>query len=120
MIKKGKDNGMNRLIFSCCTVFILLALSSSTFAQQCPTGSYLWVDNWGNRICKGFDTGGTTTTEGSLKNCPTGTYSWVDEWGNRVCKAFQSGQNFYDTSKGCPVGTYQWVANWGNKVCKKF
>ncbi len=102
------------------TFLLLATVASSAFGQECPVGSYPWVDAWGNRICKSFDTGRTTTIEGDLKNCPTGTYPWSDEWGNRICKSFEGGQKFYDTSKGWPVGTYPWVDGWGNRVCKKF
>jgi hypothetical protein len=30
-------------------------------AHACPIGSFPSVDNWGNQICKGLDTGQTTT-----------------------------------------------------------
>lgn len=89
-------------------------------AIQCPTGSYAWVDNWGNQICKRFNGGSTAVTEGSIKNCPTGTHSWVDNWGNKICKSFSGNQQLYDTSRGCPVGSYSWVDSWGNPVCKFF
>jgi len=105
-------------------IFIVLVFlffsSSQVSALQCPIGSFPCADNWGNQICKSFDSGGTTTIEGSTKNCPIGTHPWVDEWGNQICKSFEGNQKFYDTSKGCPIGFYEWVDNWGNRVCKKF
>ena len=91
-------------------------LQSST--RNCPTGSSPWTDEWGNKICKRFDSGQTTTVQGTLKNCPTGSSPWTDEWGNRVCKDFANNKQYYDTSKGCPTGTYQWTDDWGNRVCK--
>jgi hypothetical protein len=97
----------------------LVLMPLGAVAQQCPTGSHPWVDQWGNRICKSFDSGGTTTIQGSLKNCPTGTHPWTDEWGNRICKSFEGNKQYYDTSKGCPVGFHPWVDNWGNRVCRK-
>jgi hypothetical protein len=59
---------MRRLIFGA-----LLASGAivNANAQQCPIGSYLWVDNWGNQICKGFGTGQTTTIQGDLETCPS-------------------------------------------------
>ncbi len=111
---------MERLIFISVAILFLIVMSFSVFAQQCPIGSYPSVDNWGNRICKSFDTGRATTIEGGLDKCPTGTHIWVDEWGNRICKSFEGNQQYYDTLKGCPVGMYPWVDTWGNRVCKKF
>lgn len=102
-------------------LFVTLAfLPLQVYSQRCPIGSYPWVDQWGNRICKSFDTGRTTTIEGNLNKCPTGTAPWIDEWGNRICRSLVGNQRFYDTSKGCPIGTYPWVDNWGNRVCKRF
>ena len=101
-------------------ILLFLVAFAGTASAACPVGTYGWVDNWGNRICKSFDTSQTRTIQGSTKSCPTGTYRWTDEWDNTICKRFEGNQRFYDTSKGCPVGTYQWVDNWGNKVCKKF
>ncbi len=101
-------------------LLVLMSLTLPAHAQQCPVGSHPWVDQWGNRICKRFDSGQTTTIEGSLDKCPTGSYAWVDSWGNRICKSFEGGGQFYDTSKGCPTGTYPWVDDWGNPVCKRF
>ena len=102
-------------------VFLLFLVAFADIASAaCPVGTFEWVDSWGNRICKSFDTGQTRSIQGSTENCPTGTYRWVDNWGNTICKSFEGNQQFYDTSKGCPVGTYQWVDNWGNNVCQKF
>ncbi len=102
-------------------VLVSVALPAKpAHAQQCPVGSFPWVDQWGNQICKRSDSGRTTTIEGSLDKCPTGTYPWVDSWGNHICRSFQGGGQFYDTSKGCPTGTYPWVDDWGNPVCKRF
>jgi len=111
---------MNKKLLLIITFLFLITMSFSAFAQQCPVGSYPSVDNWGNLICKSFDTGRSTTIEGSLDRCPTGTYASVDEWGNRICKGFKGTQRYYDTSKGCPIGTYPSVDNWGNQVCKRF
>jgi hypothetical protein len=117
VILSGRGNPLRRLIFGA-----LLASGTivSANAQQCPIGSYPWVDSWGNEICKGFGTGQTTTIQGDLENCPVGTHPWVDNWGNQVCQSFNGGTQYYDTSQGCPVGTYQWVDNWGNQVCRRF
>jgi hypothetical protein len=98
----------------------LLIIASPGAAANCPVGSYLWTDSWGNRICKSFEHGGTSTIEGTLERCPVGTHPWVDSWGNRVCKSFDDGRQFYDTSRGCPTGTYLWRDSWGNPVCKSF
>ena len=105
---------MKKLVIALVVAFPFFALA------DCPTGSYDWVDDWGNKICKSFDSGATQSIEGGTDNCPTGTYAWSDSWGNSICKSFSSGQEFHDTSKGCPTGTYQWTDNWGNPVCKKF
>ena len=99
---------------------LVVTVNAAPALAGCPTGTYEWVDDWGNRICKSFDTGDTRTIEGSTKNCPTGTYRWIDSWGNPICKAYQGDAQYYDTSKGCPTGTYQWVDEWGHKVCKRF
>ncbi len=96
---------------------VVLLVASASIA--CPVGSFEWLDRWGNRICKTFDTGQTKSIEGNTQSCPTGTHPWVDKWGNPICKSFQGGQQYYDTSKGCPIGTYQWIDNWGNQICKK-
>ena len=101
-------------------LLVVLAVGTEQTSAACPTGTYEWVDQWGNPICKSFDTGQTRSIQGTIKNCPTGTYQWVDEWGNQICKSFGGNQRYYDTSKGCPVGTYEWVDNWGNKICKPF
>lgn len=103
-------------------LFIGSALLLGAFNAEaaCPTGSYALVDNWGNQICKTFDTGETRSIQGSTSRCPIGSHPWVDEWGNQICKAFQGGQQYYDTSKGCPIGMYPWVDNWGNSVCRRF
>ena len=102
-------------------IFALLAMQSvPTFAMQCPIGSYAWVDNWGNQICKRFNGGSTSVIEGSRQNCPTGSHPWVDNWGNSICKSFSGNQQYYDTSRGCPTGSFEWVDNWGNAVCKFF
>ncbi len=104
----------------CLTALLYFMLVSQAAAQNCPVGSFPWVDNWGNSICKSFDTGQTRLLEGTLDRCPPGTFQWVDNWGNRICKSFGGSNQFYDTSEGCPIGTYSWVDNWGNPVCKRF
>lgn len=101
-------------------VGVLAFAAAFAAIAACPVGSYPWIDQWGNQICKRFDSGQTTTIQGSTQNCPTGTHPWVDEWGNAICKSFQGNQQYYDTSKGCPAGTYPWVDDWGNRVCKRF
>jgi len=120
MLKQRRKQMNRTAVLLLATIALVVVTFHSGFAQQCPVGSYLWVDNWGNRICKRFDTGETTTVEGNIENCFPGTYPWVDEWGSRICKGFKSGQQYYDTSKGCPIGTYQWIDNWGNPVCVRF
>jgi hypothetical protein len=100
---------------------IALVFAYPTVAlANCPIGSFEWVDDWGNKICKSFDSGATKSVEGSTQHCPTGTYAWSDNWGNAICKSYNSGQEYHDTSKGCPIGTYQWQDNWGNPTCRKF
>lgn len=110
---------------------ILCAFALATFgsspaqAQQCPVGSYPWVDSWGNKTCKRYSDGSAATTEAPRgQTCPMGSYSWVDSWGNKICRTYETGNqprtDYYDTSKGCPVGTYEWADEWGNKVCKKY
>src|SRR5262245_837899 len=106
---------------------ILLGQTIQTFAIQCPVGSYPWTDNWGNQICKRFDSGAPSVTQGNPYNaggCPTGSYPWMDSWGNKICQTYampnQPQQRYYDTSRGCPVGTYPWRDNWGNPVCKRY
>lgn len=106
------------LIIAAIICIVMLAVSAAEAA--CPTGSYSWVDLWGNKICKRFDSGNTVTIEGTLDKCPVGSYPWTDSWGNRVCRSFNSGSDSYDTSRGCPVGSYPWVDSWGNRVCKSF
>jgi len=101
-------------------VAVLVTASVGAAEAACPIGSYEWVDNWGNQICKSFGSGQTTTIEGGLDNCPVGTFPWVDSWGNRTCKSFGSRNQYYDTSGGCPIGTFPWVDNWGNNVCRRF
>jgi len=56
--------------------------------ENCPIGTYSWVDSWGNRICKSF--GGGTQYYDTSSGCPVGTYGWIDTWGNEVCKRFYS------------------------------
>jgi len=107
-------------VFTVALLGVLIVFPATPSHAACPVGTYEWVDNWGNRICKSFGTGETRSIEGNLSRCPVGTYPWVDSWGNSVCQSFGGGQRFYDTSKGCPVGTYEWVDNWGNKICKRF
>ena len=65
---------------------LLIPLHAGPALATCPTGSYEWVDSWGNRICKTFDTGETRTIDGSTKDCPTGTYRWMDPGGSPICK----------------------------------
>lgn len=106
-------------------VLSLLTVGSPAVAQDCPIGSYPWVDNWGNKICKRHGDGSTATIETPrAQTCPTGSYPWVDNWGNKVCRTHdtpnQPRADYYDTSKGCPVGTLPGVDQWGNKTCKKF
>jgi hypothetical protein len=99
---------------------LALGIAADANAQQCPIGSFPGVDNWGNQICKSFDSGQTTTIQGNLQNCPTGTHPWVDNWGNQICQSFNGGTQYYDTSGGCPIGSHPWVDNWGNQVCRQF
>jgi len=96
--------------------------ASPVAAQSCPTGTYPWVDTWGNNICKRFSDGSAATTQTPEgRTCPNGSHPWVDSWGNKVCRSFdQPKTDYYDTSKGCPTGTYPWADEWGNKICKRF
>lgn len=99
--------------------------SSPAASQQCPVGSYPWVDSWGNSICRRHSDGSTATTEVPRnQTCPTGAFPWVDSWGNRICRTHGDAEgrrtDYYDTSKGCPVGTHQTVDGYGNPVCKRF
>jgi hypothetical protein len=114
---------------SASALFLALAVAgaapSSALAQQCPTGSYPWVDSWGNNICRRHSDGSTATTQVPRnQTCPTGSYSWVDNWGNQICRSHSSRDgrrtDYYYTSKGCPVGTHQTVDAYGNPVCKRF
>ena len=112
-------------VILCGLATLMLDVGSVQAQQQCPTGSYPWVDNWGNKICKRFsDESAATTQVPSGQTCPTGSHPWVDSWGNKICRTFdapnQPRTDYYDTSKGCPTGTYQWTDDWGNKVCKRF
>jgi hypothetical protein len=99
-------------------------LIASGAEAACPIGSYPWLDEWGNNICKRFGSGSTSTIEGSLIGVRLaaipGSYPWIDSWGNRVCRSFNSGSDSYDTSRGCPIGFYPWVDSWGNRTCKPF
>jgi hypothetical protein len=97
-----------------------LLAPSRPSAASCPTGSFPWTDNWGNKICKRFGDGSTATIQSITGGCPTGSYPWVDNWGNHICQAFGNDQRYYDTSRGCPTGSYPWVDEWGNKTCKSF
>ena len=107
---------MRAIIISIC--FFLF--SANLVYAGCPLGSYEWRDEWGNKICKSYETDETRSIEGSTQKCPLGTHLWVDEWGNKICKSYQNNNQYYDTSGGCPLGTYEWVDNWGNRVCKKY
>lgn len=88
----------------------------------CPTGSYPWVDSWGNEICRAFGSGNTVTISPPAGGgCPYGTFPTRDSWGTAICKEFgRSGQSYYDTSRGCPAGTFQTIDSWGNPACKSF
>ncbi len=108
------------LVVAAVLTILLIGVTAKTSEATCPVGSYPWVDNWGNRICKSFDTGQPQSTEGSLSRCPVGSHPWVDAWGNRVCQSFDQSQRYYDTSRGCPVGSYEWIDKWGNRTCKFF
>ena len=99
---------------------LFLMFSGAACAIDCPAGSYLWVDSYGNNICKSHGADGTTSIQGSTRNCPAGTHPWVDSYGNNVCQSFDNKEQYHDTSKGCPAGTYPWVDSWGNNVCKRF
>lgn len=110
---------MKRLTMMSLGLLLSIGATGSAHAA-CPVGSYPWANNWGTPVCKSFDTGQNTTTQGSLSQCPAGSHPWVDEWGTSICQSFNQGSRYYDTSKGCPTGTYSWVDNWGNKICKSF
>lgn len=101
-------------------LLLLLFASPSVMAIDCPAGSHPWTDSWGNPICQSFESGNTTSIQGSTSNCPAGTHPWTDSWGNPICQSFDSKQEFHDTSKGCPTGTHPWTDSWGNPVCQEF
>jgi hypothetical protein len=114
-----EETSMTRVLVMAAVIWTTIVFASGAEAA-CPIGSYPWVDQWGNNICKRFASGSTSTIEGTLERCPTGSYLWVDSWGNRICRSFGSGADSYDTSRGCPVGFYPWIDSWGNRVCKSF
>ena len=66
----------------------------------CPVGSYPWVDEWGNHICKRFGSGGTSTIEGSSGRCPTGSYPWRDSWGGIESVAVSTTATIATTRRG--------------------
>jgi hypothetical protein len=115
-----KKNISRTNIIQLSVLVLLITIFVCKANAGCPVGSYEWVDNWGNKICKSFESGNTTTIEGSTSRCPTGTYQWLDNWGNIICKSYQGNQQYYDTSRGCPTGMYEWLDNWGNKICKSY
>jgi hypothetical protein len=98
---------------------IVLVLSAAAEAA-CPTGTYPWVDSWGNRTCRSFSDNQDRTTQSGPTGCPNGSYPWVDSWGNRICQSFDSRSRYYDTSQRCPVGSFPWADQWGNRTCKFF
>jgi hypothetical protein len=99
---------------------LLLTFSQAALAMGCPMGSFPWVDNWGNAICKRFSDGSAAVTQTAPgSSCPTGSFPSVDSWGNSMCKSFNGGTNYYDTSRGCPIGTMPWTDSWGNPVCRQ-
>ncbi len=103
---------------------LVLALSVLLFptlaTALCPPGTYDWVDTYGNKICKSFDTGATRSIAGTAGSCPIGMYPWVDTYGNKVCKSHESGQEFHGTSRGCQIGSHPGVDTYGNKICQRF
>jgi hypothetical protein len=110
---------MKRQIFVV-AILATLVMPLAPAEAACPTGTYPWVDSWGNNVCRRFGAGGDATIQGNIEQCPTGSYPWTDSWGNRICRAFGGGADSYDTSKGCPIGFYPWTDSWGNSVCKRF
>ncbi len=109
------------------TFMLVVALLLPSFAWAlCPPGQYEAFDTFGNKICKSFDNGATTSIQrpgrgqpDSAGGCPAGTQPWVDEFGNKTCRSIESGQQFYDTSKGCPIGMLPGFDIYGKPVCKR-
>ena len=96
----------------------LMCVSVAAFGQQCPPGSYPFVNNEAKQSCKALDSGRTTTSEPSSKVCPTGTVAVVDNQGKQVCRKTNV-QPSNDPSKPCPVGTYPTFDKSGKPVCRR-
>ena len=101
-------------------VFALAVVCPTLASAACPLGSYDAFDNYGNKICKNFNGGGTNSIQGSTDNCLIGTHPWVDTYGNKICQSNDNKQQYYDTSKGCPIGMLPAFDMYGKPVCKKF
>ena len=114
-----------KTLLALCVVGLMWVVAAPASAQQCPIGSYPWVDSWGNSTCKRHGDGSTATTQVPRgMTCPMGSYPTVDNWGNNICRTHSTSNqprtDYYDTSRGCPAGTYQSIDKWGNNVCKRF
>jgi hypothetical protein len=35
-------------------LLVVLAVGTELASAECPAGTYQWVDEWGNKICKPF------------------------------------------------------------------
>lgn len=87
---------------------------------KCNPGTYQWTDEWGNRICKSFESGNTQSVEVKSGECPVGSHPSMDKWGNKTCDSFTKKETYYDTSKGCPIGMHPGMDKWGSPSCVPF
>jgi hypothetical protein len=98
--------------------------TKSAAVPTCPTGSYPWVDKWGNQVCQPFAGGPPVTVQGSLENCPAGTHPSVDHWGTRICKSIPwpgSRSGVYTIrAKAARRVRIGGLTSAGNAVCRPF
>jgi hypothetical protein len=99
-------------------IVLCVAFPSAAWAA-CPLGSFPAFDNFGNQICKSFDTGATRSVQVPQGQCPRGAHRAVDERGNQICQSDAGGQRYYDTSKGCPNGFIPFPDQFGRMGCKR-
>ena len=103
-VQRDWGNSMRTIIVVLVIVSAWVAALPAPVHAGCPTGSYPFVDNWGNNICRSFDDGGTRSIEGSLSRCPTGTHPWVDSWGNQICQSLAAISNSMTRHGVVPLG----------------
>lgn len=100
-------------------VVLCVAFPSAAWAA-CPLGTFPSLDNFGNQICKRFDTGATDSVRVPAGQCPNGSHKAVDEYGNHICESYTGDrQRYYDTSKGCPNGFIPFPDEFGRMGCKR-